>query len=68
MKAKRMIRDYSYCNGNDCKKRDKCKRWIGNYENCILDPYTSYLIDRDCINRDFIMFDNVSNKFKRREE
>jgi len=67
MKAKRMIRDYTYCNTFKCSKKEKCKRWLGHYENCILDPYTSYLIDRDCINKDFVMFDNVTNKFKRRD-
>lgn len=24
--------DMTYCDGNDCKIKENCRRWIGNYE------------------------------------
>jgi hypothetical protein len=57
MKEKQMIKDYTYCNTFKCSKKEKCKRWIGHYEYCILDPYTSYLLDKDCINNNYNNFE-----------
>ena len=59
-KGQKLInRDYTYCNSSDCKKRKKCKRWIGNYKNYTLTepPYMSFLIDDDCKNNNFELFD-----------
>ena len=55
--------DYSYCITAECKKREECKRWLGNYqtaevEELFRNDYGEFIIDNNCIEHSHYAFED----------